>query len=78
MLPAQQQKLDGIAPEIIADASQYFHTEVQTYAQQHLASIDYGNNYDVQLTASVTLEPPINQAIKQEQVSVQASNMKLR
>tara|TARA_R110001592_G_scaffold342386_1_gene632210 strand:- start:6116 stop:7348 length:1233 start_codon:yes stop_codon:yes gene_type:complete len=78
MLPAQQQKLDSIAPEIIADASQYFHSDVQVYAQQHLSSIHYGEPDGVELTASVTMEPTVEAGLRQEQVSMQASSVKPR
>lgn len=53
LLPAEQKKLDNVAPEIIKDASQYFHAEVQEVANEYLASMSYDN---VELTASISID----------------------
>lgn len=67
LLPSEQDKLDNVAPEIIKDASQYFHAEVQEVAQEYLASI----TYDQDMTASVTVDntPALNQDVQLDEPS---------
>ena len=76
LLPADQEKLDHVSPEIIQDASQFFNPEIKDVAQQYLATVNYGN--DIQMTASVSIDPSINLNAEnnQEKVQVNASGLR--
>jgi len=74
LLPAEQAKLDSVTPEIIADASQYFTQDMKNVAEQYLVSMDYGANVNV--TASVTIDPAISLDLESQKVEVQASSLR--
>ena len=68
MLPSEVAKLDQIAPEIIADASNHFDPEHKRVAQSYLSSLDSVG--EVEITASLNLDESIAIEPKNNAVSM--------